>query len=179
MLILKRSFHGSHKRHADASDGTKADSTEAIKATFGDDKEILQSYFDAKETAVRRFYRNMKSQHHHLSEEYQDIEDVGRNELFEIWKSREELLPEEAASYYPKGHPKNPISDSQPSNSGPSNEVTMSESNTQKTEKVTSSEVEASSATTEESVSQSPSEDNSEENSTVVSFLIDIVKDIF
>lgn len=183
----KRTYVFFHKFHTssvkwtesnpvDPTDGSKSDSIEAIKNAFGDNEDALKQYFDAKHVAVKMYYHNTRSNINRFSEEWQDNKDVENHELFQIWQSREELLPKEAASYYPKGHPKNPISDATQSSSLPVSNTTQSSSLPSKDLTVSPSEVKSSSIK-EDSVSKSvPQVDD---DSTTVSLLIDIVKDLF
>lgn len=183
----KRTYVFFHKFHTssvkwtesnpvDPTDGSKSDSTEAIKNAFGDNEDALKQYFDAKHVAVKMYYHNTRSNINRFSEEWQDNKDVENHELFQIWQSREELLPKEAASYYPKGHPKNPISDATQSSSLPVSNTTQSSSLPSKDLTVSPSEAKSSSIK-EDSVSKSvPQVDD---DSTTVSLLIDIVKDLF
>jgi len=179
--VLFHKFHTSsvkwtESNPVDPTDGSKSDSTEAIKNAFGDNEDALKQYFDAKHVAVKMYYHNTRNNINRFSEEWQDNKDVENHELFQIWQSREELLPKEAASYYPKGHPKNPISDATQSSSLPVSNTTQSSSLPSKDLTVSSSEAKSSSIK-EDSVSKSvPQVDD---DSTTVSLLIDIVKDLF
>jgi len=110
----------------DPLDGVKSDKTEMIKLVVGDNENDLKEYFDAKERSVKKYYHNSRTGVNPHSEDWAVNKDVENNELFEIWKSRETLLPKEAASYYPKGHPKNPISNIEQSSSLPSSHIGQS-----------------------------------------------------
>jgi len=189
----------------DPSDGTKSDNTEAIRRVIGDNEKDLKEYFDRKMEAVKMYYHTTRKDLNPYAapdaDEWYDNKAIENHEVFQIWQSREQLLPKEAASYYPKGHPKNPIVNSEQnpvvnseqSASSSAKDLTVSQNNVvytgkrerslspdeiaplHKREKISSEEAQSSSQTGEGHVSQTTSQTDDD---SLVSSVIDIVKDL-